>query len=61
MDAYVPRGELTPLSGFDRCFMPGGLEAERERQYRRDSVPVGPEHRQRLEGLAKELGIEAPW
>jgi len=62
IDAYVRRvKQLDPLIGFDRCFLPGGLEAEREREYARDGIPVGPEHRARLEGLAKELGLQVPW
>lgn len=62
MDAYVRQVRaLQPLGGFDRSLMPGGLEAVRERQYRIEGVPVGPEHRQRLEGLAAELGIAPPW
>lgn len=62
MDAYVRQvRRLAPLPGFDRCFMPGGLEAAREREYRAAGVPVGPEHRARLEGLARTLGITPPW
>ena len=41
--------------------MPGGIEAERERQYRVEGIPIGPDHRQRLEGLAEALGLAAPW
>jgi hypothetical protein len=41
--------------------MPGGLEALREKEYRDAGIPVGPAHRQRLEALAHELGIDTPW
>ena len=62
MDEYVRRvRELTPLPGFDRSFLAGGAEAAQERQYRHEGVPVGQEHRQVLEGLARDLGIEVPW
>jgi LDH2 family malate/lactate/ureidoglycolate dehydrogenase len=62
MDAYVRTVRaLRPLDGFDESLMPGGIEAAREREYRRDGVPVGPEHRKRLEDLAQELSIPAPW
>ena len=62
MDEYVRRvGELTPLPGFDRSFLAGGAEAARERQYRQEGVPVGEEHRQILEELARDLGIGVPW
>ena len=58
IDAYVRTvRELAPLPGFDRSLMPGGIEAEREREYRAAGVPVGPEHRERLLTLAAELGL----
>ncbi len=62
MDAYVRRvRELQPLVGFDESFLPGGLEAKRAKLYSLQGVPVGPTHQQRLEELAQELGIAAPW
>lgn len=62
MDEYVRRVRtLQPLEGFDQAHLPGGPEAAREREYREKGVPVGPEHRERLEWLARELGIEPPW
>jgi L-2-hydroxycarboxylate dehydrogenase (NAD+) len=62
MDAYVRTvRDLQPIPGFDRSLMPGGVESRREREYRADGVPIGPEHRQRLEGLASELGLQVPW
>ncbi len=50
-----------PLEGFDRAYLPGGPEAERERAYWEEGIPVGREHRQKLEKLAGELGIDVPW
>lgn len=62
MDEYVRRvRRMRPLAAFEEAYLPGGVEAAREREYREKGVPVGPEHRQALEGLAQELGIEAPW
>jgi LDH2 family malate/lactate/ureidoglycolate dehydrogenase len=62
MDEYVRRVcELTPLPGFDRAFLAGGAEAARERQYRQEGVPVGGDHKQALEDLARDLGIDVPW
>ena len=62
MDEYVRCvKQLEPLEGFDQSYMPGGVEANRERQYRREGVPVGSEHRQALESLAEELDIDVPW
>ncbi|WP_114561427.1 Ldh family oxidoreductase [Desertihabitans aurantiacus] len=61
MDAYVRAvRQLTPLPGLDASRLPGGPEAERERRYRTDGVPVGPEHRARLRETAAELGLDAP-
>ena len=62
IDAYVRTVRtLAPLPGFDRSLMPGGIEAEREREYRATGVPIGPQHRERLETLANELEMPAPW
>ncbi len=62
MDDYVRAvRRLSPLEGFDESFLPGGVEAARERRYRAEGVPVGVEHRKRLETLAEELHIQAPW
>ena len=41
--------------------MPGGIEAQREQEYRRDGVPMGENHRKQLEGMATELAIAVPW
>jgi len=62
MDEYVRAVRaLQPLSGFDRAFLPGGVEAAREREYREMGIPVGPEHQTTLENTAAELGIVPPW
>jgi len=62
MDAYVRKvRELKPLIGFDEAYLPGGLEASREREWQEAGIPVGERHRERLEGLAVELGIATPW
>jgi L-2-hydroxycarboxylate dehydrogenase (NAD+) len=62
MDAYVRAvRSLQPLEGFDEPYLAGGVEAIRERQHRQVGIPVGPEHQQRLEGLADELGLRPPW
>lgn len=62
MDAYVQQVKmLTPLEGFDQSHLPGGPEAERERTYRKDGIPVGSNHQEKLENLAEELDIEIPW
>ena len=52
---------LQPLEGFDEAYLPGGVEAAREREYSEQGIPVGPEHQQRLQELADEFGLTAPW
>ncbi len=62
MDLYVRAvRELKPFDGSGRSYLPGGPEAERERAYRREGVPVGAEHRGVLEALAAEFGLGVPW
>ncbi|MBT3346238.1 MAG: hypothetical protein HN404_24810 [Gemmatimonadetes bacterium] len=62
MDAYVRAvRDLTPLQGFNASYLAGGVEAERESRSLEEGVPVGTGHRERLEGVAKELGIDVPW
>jgi LDH2 family malate/lactate/ureidoglycolate dehydrogenase len=62
MDEYVRRvRSLKPVEGFNQAYLPGGPEAERERVYREEGIPVGPPHQERLEKLAGELGIDVPW
>jgi LDH2 family malate/lactate/ureidoglycolate dehydrogenase len=62
MDDYVRAvRDLSPLDGFEATYMPGGIEAARETSYREEGVPVGTWHRERLEGVAEELGLQAPW
>ena len=62
MDEYVRAvRQLTPLQGFTASYMAGGVEADQEAQFRTDGVPVGTDHRQSLEQMAGEIGIEVPW
>jgi len=62
MDTYVRQvGQLQPLEGFDETYLPGGVEAARERAYREQGIPVGPDHQQQMEEIAGELGLAAPW
>ncbi len=61
MDTYVRKARtLEPLDGFDPR-LPGGPEAERERTYRKEGVPVCDEDREELETLAGDLGVAIPW
>jgi LDH2 family malate/lactate/ureidoglycolate dehydrogenase len=62
MDEYVRRVRaLQPLEGFDEAYLPGGVEAARERAYREQGIPVGPEHQKRLQEFADEFGLQTPW
>jgi len=62
MDEYVRNvRSMSPLEGFSQAYLPGGPEADREREYRKEGIPVGPEHQDRLEKLAADLGINVPW
>lgn len=62
MDDYVRAvRDLAPLPGFNASYMAGGVEAAREARSREEGVPVGSDHRERLEGVAREIGIDVPW
>ncbi|MBN1584388.1 MAG: Ldh family oxidoreductase [Anaerolineae bacterium] len=62
MDEYVRRVRvLQPLEGFDQAYLAGGVEAERERQWRQEGIPLGSEHRQLLQDLAGEFGLQSLW
>ena len=61
MDRYIGQARATqPLPGLERSEMAGGLEWEREREYGRHGIPLGPEHQQALEKIAAELGLDSP-
>lgn len=61
IDEYVRAArQMVPLEGFEP-YLPGGPEAEKERRYRREGVPLGEEDRRALEDLAAELDLPVPW
>ncbi|SDT29433.1 Malate/lactate/ureidoglycolate dehydrogenase, LDH2 family [Friedmanniella luteola] len=62
MDAYVRAvWTLRPVTAGQGTYLPGGIEAERERAARAAGIPVGEEHRALLGAAAAELGVAAPW
>lgn len=62
MDEYIQQvSKLEPLVGYTTSLLPGAIEAQRDRAYRAEGVPVGPEHRTRLEEIAQYLGMTVPW
>ena len=52
---------LNPLPGFDTAEVPGSPEWQRERDWAREGIPLGTEHRGLLEEVAESLEVEAPW
>lgn len=52
---------MKPLPGFSESYLPGGKELEREREYRRDGVPVSAGAVEGLEEVARELSVATPW
>lgn len=62
MDEYAREvRQLEPLEGTEGAFLPGGIEAQREKHYRAEGVPLGESHQQKLEKLAEELHLPLPW
>ncbi len=61
IDEYVRAARrMAPLPGF-QPYLPGGPEAEKERRYAAEGIPIGEEHRRDLETLADELHLRVPW
>ena len=52
---------LQPLPGYERADLPGGPEWEREKEYRREGIPLGEGHQRSLKTAADELGVPVPW
>jgi LDH2 family malate/lactate/ureidoglycolate dehydrogenase len=62
MDALAAQlRELAPLEGFERASYAGGIEGEREVEFRKQGIPVGPVHRRDLEDAAAEFVVDVPW
>ncbi|GAA2104895.1 Ldh family oxidoreductase [Microlunatus panaciterrae] len=62
MDRYVRAvRELAPLTEGQQPFLPGGVEAARERAWTTEGIPVGEQHQHRLETVAEAFGLTVPW
>jgi len=62
MDRYAHLvRELTPVADGQQSLLPGGIEAQRFREFTREGIPVGAEHAGRLEAVADEFGVDVPW
>ncbi len=62
VDQYVREVRaMQPLPGMERAELAGGFEWAWERHNRRAGIPVGDQHRQALEEVAAEWGVEPPF
>ena len=62
MDRYIGEARrMAPLPGMDRAELAGGLEWQWAEENGRDGIPVSPEHREGLEEVASELGVDTPF
>lgn len=62
MDRFIGTArQCRPLPGLDRAELAGGLEWQWERENRVAGIPVGDDHRQVLQEIADELGVETPF
>jgi LDH2 family malate/lactate/ureidoglycolate dehydrogenase len=49
-----------PAPGAERVYSPGELEAETERQYRADGIPLNTETLRGIHTMATRVGVEVP-
>lgn len=59
MDRFIADARaMQPLPGLDRAELPGGMEWQWEKENRERGIPLGDPHRQELEELAGEAGVD---
>ena len=59
MDRFIGDARaMQPLPGLERAELPGGMEWQWEKENRERGIPLGDAHRQELEELAGEVGVE---
>ena len=62
MDRYMREARsMQPLPGEEKAELAGTPEWHLEREYARDGIPLRAKHRQDLEEVAAELGLETPF
>ena len=62
MDSTVAEiRQLPPADGFDRVRLPGELEWERTRRWKREGIPFHRDHVKKLEQIAAALKLNVPW
>jgi LDH2 family malate/lactate/ureidoglycolate dehydrogenase len=49
---------MQPLPGLSRAELPGGMEWQWEKDNQERGIPLGDEHREQLETLAAEVGVD---
>jgi LDH2 family malate/lactate/ureidoglycolate dehydrogenase len=59
MAEFVERvGRLEPMPGYQAAHLPGGPEWLRERLWADVGPPIGEQHREQLEAVGRELGVD---
>jgi LDH2 family malate/lactate/ureidoglycolate dehydrogenase len=53
--------DLPPADGFDRVRLPGELEWERAKRWKREGIPFHRDHVGKLEEIAAALKLPVPW
>jgi LDH2 family malate/lactate/ureidoglycolate dehydrogenase len=62
MDRYIGEARATkPLPGLDRSELAGGMEWQLEKDHREIGIPLSDNHRERLEGVAADVGVDSPF
>jgi len=52
---------LEPIPGQESAEVAGSLEWQRERDWAAEGIPIGKQHRELLEKVAGDLGVDVPW
>ncbi|MCS7225096.1 MAG: Ldh family oxidoreductase [Armatimonadetes bacterium] len=62
VDDYLQQvDQLKPMPGFEKAYLAGGIEWEREQRWRQEGIPIGPEHLSSLKDLARETSTRPPF
>ena len=62
IDRYIGAARaMQPLPGMDRTELAGGMEWAWDQENRRAGIPVADDHRELLERVAAEWGVESPF
>lgn len=62
MDTYMRiTSEMQPMPGYEKATLPGVLESQREQDWSISGIPVDPNHKAILSGVAAEFGLKLPF